>query len=178
MNYKWDVERVLKAVLWPADVEAVLKLPLGRRDYEDKIIWHFDKNGRYLVKFNYKVALESKVQAGSSSRNGLRNWWQKYLWRLRIPNKIKILIWRAFRGILPSSGNRRRRGVDCDQQCRLGREENEWLKHALMGLPGSQECIGEVSYIAELGVGVGGPLKFFVLLNLLQKYFNFVIYTH
>lgn len=52
----------------------------------------------------------------------------KCLWRLKIPQKIKLLLWRVARGVLPTRSNLLRRNVMCDNHCPMcdGNPENEW----------------------------------------------------
>lgn len=36
------------------------------------------------------------------------------IWKLKIPQKVKLFIWRAARGVLPVRDNLRRRHVNCE----------------------------------------------------------------
>ena len=37
----------------------ILSIMVGSMEYNDVIIWHYEKYGEYLVKIGYKVALKS-----------------------------------------------------------------------------------------------------------------------
>lgn len=87
----------------PTDVVIILNIPLSIENKEDTIIWHYDKNGEYLVKSEYKVAMSMKERndCSSSYRNGI--WW-KHLWKIQLLGKIIIFLWKACKGILPTRG--------------------------------------------------------------------------
>lgn len=82
---------------------------------EDKLIWHFDRLGRYSTKSGYHVArlmgesngVSSGAAAGSSSLDPL----VMNIWRLQIPNKIKIFLWRLWTNSLPTRFNLHKRKV-------------------------------------------------------------------
>lgn len=54
---KWDLEK-LQQHFMPEDVEAILRIPLLRRQKEDELMWDFDKRREYSVKIVYQQALK------------------------------------------------------------------------------------------------------------------------
>ncbi|KAL5563736.1 hypothetical protein UlMin_033483 [Ulmus minor] len=57
--------------------EAILSLPLPRRNVPDSILWHYDKSGHYTVRSGYWLASENKG-VPSSSTSSHTSWWQSF----------------------------------------------------------------------------------------------------
>ena len=90
------------------DAEVILRIPLSRRQVQDRVVWMHCSNGKYAVKSGYWVACMLAEDAigreeYSEQSEDSRVWSQ--LWKLRVPNKIKIFGWRACLNILPSKVN-------------------------------------------------------------------------
>ena len=84
--------------LFHTDVaKAICKIPLSHRHVPDILLWMYNKNGMFSVKSAYRVAVQ--IQKGeewtenSSGCAGKQVW--NALWKLHIPNKIKVFGWRA-----------------------------------------------------------------------------------
>ncbi|KAL5578525.1 hypothetical protein UlMin_020224 [Ulmus minor] len=75
-------------------------LPRDGHSCPDSLIWHYDKKGDYTVRSGYWVASGRSGIAGSSSSNATA-WWTKF-WKLHIPPKIKIFIWKAYHDWIPT----------------------------------------------------------------------------
>ena len=106
--HAWRTEFIMN-VFEQADAKAICRIQLSRRDVEDAMIWLHHKKGLFTVKSAYRVRLETKVLHGGniaeSSRGcvGKRVW--AALWKLQIPNNIKVFGWRACNDILPTKLN-------------------------------------------------------------------------
>ena len=118
----WDVAKV-KTIFLPHEVEMVLSIPISGRLPKDSIIWAWTTNGRFTVKSAYKVAQKvlkedfNRGVGGSSSDNsGMKAIW-KIVWRLNCPSKIKHLLWRACKNILPTKLCLKARGINVDEGC-------------------------------------------------------------
>ncbi|KAL9413382.1 hypothetical protein AB3S75_041953 [Citrus x aurantiifolia] len=85
---RWKTE-VIQQIFPKDDAEEILSIPLPRREMEDKVIWHYDKHGRYSVKSGYQVALKLKFSDPPSCSDSRGNNWG-VIWKLNIPEKIKI----------------------------------------------------------------------------------------
>ncbi|KAL4637806.1 hypothetical protein ACB092_03G102900 [Castanea dentata] len=104
---EWDKE-LIEAKFHRDDAEAILCMPLFRRLASDLIIWLHTKNGEYSVRSGYHVARELSRQEGSkgeSSKAGLDGLVWRHLWKMQIPNKIKVFGWRACQNALPTREN-------------------------------------------------------------------------
>ncbi|KAL5541337.1 hypothetical protein UlMin_044597 [Ulmus minor] len=111
--------------------EAILSLPLPRRKVPDSFLWHYDKSGHYTVRSGYWLASNSKG-IPSSSTTSHTSWWQRF-WRLRIPSKIRVFLWKAFHNWIPSSVNLAKHGVPTQARCLICNETDDTTLHALWG---------------------------------------------
>ena len=100
---KWKADLIQK-MFSKEDTEAILSIPLPRRKEKDQMIWHYDKKGEYSIKTGYQVALNKKFPdpLGCLSSNN-NNW--SIIWKLTLPEKIKIFIWKATKNLLPTIEN-------------------------------------------------------------------------
>lgn len=78
------------------NAEAIYQIPLCRRCVTDVLVWLHNKNGRYLVKSGYHTARmllqkASCVGKGSVPISSSHVWAR--IWKLYVPNKIKVLGW-------------------------------------------------------------------------------------
>ena len=71
------------------DVQAISKILLPYFTEDDKLIWTLTKNGRYSVKFGYRVACNIS-QVGL--RREMSEGWKK-IWHLSVPPKVKVFVW-------------------------------------------------------------------------------------
>lgn len=91
-------------MLHKEDAEALCKISLSWRYVFDSIIWLHNKYGMFTIKSAYKVArqvLKREDLAESSNGCAGKNVWVA-LWKLGLPNKIKVFRWRAYHDILPT----------------------------------------------------------------------------
>jgi ribonuclease HI len=116
---EWD-EQLIHDIFWPEDAAEILRITIDEQ-MEDWPAWHFDAKGLFLVKSAYKLAVQqrdnSTRQDASSSRKeasemGQFNWFK--IWKLKVPNKVKMFMWRLAHNILPVRRNVARRGVMLD----------------------------------------------------------------
>lgn len=76
---QWDIRKLGDSVL-DIDLEVIKRIPINR-ELEVKIIWHYDKTGKYTVKSGYRLFMNGKINEASSSSNPMGNVW-KNLWKL------------------------------------------------------------------------------------------------
>jgi hypothetical protein len=61
---EWDVQ-LLKSVLYPHDVQGVLKVRLSDRAPEDNVAWFYEKSGIFSVRSAYHLAVSLDNTEGS-----------------------------------------------------------------------------------------------------------------
>lgn len=83
----------------PHDAEVIKAIKIPTRQREDIVAWHYEKSGIFTVRSTYRLAIrledmKRSVQGSSSSPWGVRSLWNK-VWKLQVPEKVRIFIWRA-----------------------------------------------------------------------------------
>lgn len=78
----------------------------------------------------FEILNAEKNWAKSSSSPPSNKVWGR-IWKLRIPNKIKVFAWRVGLNILPTWDNLYRRKIMDDNTCELCRSDSESGIHAL-----------------------------------------------
>ena len=98
--------------------QKIKAIPLCRSMLRDCIVWPRTRDGNYSIKTGYQLLVESdnRGEASGSNSDNLRSFW-KGIWKMRIPNKIKNLCWRAYPESLPTLANLHRRKVLTSPLC-------------------------------------------------------------
>ena len=151
------------------DMEAIIRIPLSRRDVPDTIVWLPNKDGVYSVRSGYGIArLLSKetngMEESSSGQNKGLIW--KRLWKLHLPNKIKIFGWRACHDILPTKKNLAQRRIIGDSVCELCQQGSESGIHVLWGCGVARDVWAGNK--GRLRKSVGGQADFIHLFEVLM----------
>ncbi|MCH89622.1 ribonuclease H protein, partial [Trifolium medium] len=110
-------------------------------DESDMMIWSKSRDGKFSVKSAYYSVMEELLDNSSLRVQG--NWMK--IWKLRIPQMVKLFLWRAARGCLPTRVNLNRRHVECTRACPFCElsEESHW--HTFFG------C----SYVEQVWIAAG-----------------------
>ncbi|KAM1939411.1 hypothetical protein ACFX13_027258 [Malus domestica] len=106
------------------DTDTILSIPLSHFGCEDRLMWHHSVNGVYSVKSGYGIAMElmengamgKKGRGAPSEHMQLNKVWSR-IWRLQVPNKIKLFIWRCCNNALAVRRNLQRRHMRVDNVC-------------------------------------------------------------
>ena len=107
-------------IFLPFEAQRIKSIPLCVTDQEDCLSWPRCRSGSYSDKTGYQLLCESEMNSLSSSSNSkvIKRFW-KDIWRLKVPNKVKVYLWRACSRALSMKVNlQKRRVVDnstCDQ---------------------------------------------------------------
>ena len=99
---------MVKEPFLPYEVDIILGISLSFQRPPDRIAWAHTPSGMFSTSNAYKLivlgASTSTSTAGSSNLDNQRKFW-KGLWQLRVPNKIKLFVWRAYNDALPTMEN-------------------------------------------------------------------------
>lgn len=127
----WNRE-IVESTFWPVDRSRILAIPLGAITVDDREIWHYEKNGCFSVRSCYRLALSAHLTTPgvSSGSGGIEGRW-KEIWKLPIPPKIRIFLWRACLESLPVSIELFRRHVIPNPFCINCGSEPESISHVL-----------------------------------------------
>jgi hypothetical protein len=93
----WNQE-VIQQVFSSDIADYILRTLLLDMVVDDRLIWKAENNGLFSVKSAYRLCVEELVYVFHHQRP--RDW--SVIWRLKVPPKVKNLIWRMCRGCLPT----------------------------------------------------------------------------
>lgn len=122
-----------------ADVEAILNIPLSTQMQEDFWAWHYDRCGIFSVRSAYRMICAIKTQQedwlehrpSHSNIAASKNSWTQ-LWKVRIPSKIRVFVWRLAHTFIPTGIVRHERRMADTPACSLcGAVEDTW-RHSLL----------------------------------------------
>jgi hypothetical protein len=100
---------------------------------EDRIIWGGTKNGNFSVRSAYFLEVEkNEAQRGKTSRLVEGILW-KECWNMKVPNVVKLFLWKALHNLLPTRVNLAKKGVTTDKLCPICAMEEETVLHVLWG---------------------------------------------
>ena len=100
----------LQQHFWDVDVQQILRIRTSPRGREDFIAWFPEKSGQFTVKSAYKLATrehDDSFAGGASSMcpEGDRSIWN-YVWRAKVPLKMRITAWKAESGARSTDQNK------------------------------------------------------------------------
>ncbi|CAM8896820.1 unnamed protein product [Rhodiola kirilowii] len=108
---------------WRGIQEALFIVKFGAvwDEYNNKYFWSKDSSGQLTVKGAYLSVMEidkmrNPPEGEQSDLSGVKRFWRS-LWKLQIPNKIKMFGWRLFYDSLPTKQNLSRKGCEVDNRC-------------------------------------------------------------
>lgn len=98
----WDAE-LIDQVMNEEEAKVICSLPLSRLGSEDKLIRGMSRSGLFNVKSAYYLAVKRKkqVEGEQSDNNRAKLGWQ-CIWKMRVPNTVKVFIWKAVNEAIPT----------------------------------------------------------------------------
>ncbi|XP_058784773.1 uncharacterized protein LOC131659623 [Vicia villosa] len=135
----WQKEKIF-ALFNEEDAKQIISIPLSTSGLEDKIIWHFEKDGEYSVRSAYHLCMQEKADKlpGPSSPPDTNLW--KAIWKAPVAPRIRNFIWRAAKNILPSKDNLLKKGIQMDGYCSFCHSQIESVQHLLLQCVFSVQC--------------------------------------
>ncbi|KAK6126449.1 hypothetical protein DH2020_039837 [Rehmannia glutinosa] len=134
----WNIDVVQQ--IFPAEMaKQILSIPIRNTSCQDRIAWPHSTNGKYTVKTGYQLALlqNEKEQNGSSSSRASSTLWN-WIWRLPIPPKVHVFLWKVAHGKLPVRSALVKKSVDNPPFCPRCGDAFETIEHSLRDCPWSQ----------------------------------------
>lgn len=93
----WKVPLV--EAIFPSNIaNSILKTPFNGLVNEDQVIWKHNSDYIFLVSSAYHLAIPSLVDTSHLQESGV----SLVIWKLKVPPRVKIFMWHACRGYLPS----------------------------------------------------------------------------
>jgi ribonuclease HI len=133
----WDLQKLQRYFL-PMDIEVITSIPLSTRRLEDCWAWHFEKKGIFSVRSAYRMIQNTKrvreawleERASSSDHKREEGAWTS-LWKIKVPSKIRVFLWRLAKQSIPTGDVRHRRNMAPDSLCRICGHADSW-RHSLL----------------------------------------------
>ena len=121
-------------VFHPNEAQKIKGIPLPIYPQLDALYWPIFTEGLYSVKSGSKaLCVETNQDSASSSVSvPSKKFWSNQ-WKLKVPGKVKSLLWRACTDSLPTKSNLCKRKILGDPTCSLCLKEPETILHALWG---------------------------------------------
>ncbi|KAL9672251.1 hypothetical protein QQ045_028501 [Rhodiola kirilowii] len=93
----------------------ILKDSCSKESPSEILVWKGNSSGLLDIKSAFKVSrniisASDSIQAGQCDNTNLKRFWTQ-IWKLPIPRKIKIFIWRGYHKGLPAGYQLRRRNL-------------------------------------------------------------------
>ncbi|XP_035545068.1 uncharacterized protein LOC118348173 [Juglans regia] len=127
----WDIQK-LRSLFNPSLVSDILKIPLCSDNVEDRRVWAHERNGEFSVRSCYRfISSQAGPQIAESSNMQAQQKFWKHLWKMKVPNKLKIFAWHACKDSLPTAVNLVKRKVIPNATCRMCLSEEENIAHAI-----------------------------------------------
>ncbi|PNX70097.1 pentatricopeptide repeat-containing protein, partial [Trifolium pratense] len=128
----------------------IMQTPLYASVRDDKLVWKLEQDGVYSVRSAYKQCVND---AGYQDRHGVAGQWNN-IWRAKIPPKVKNLIWRIGRDVLPTRKKLISRGVQCPTHCDVCNDGDEDSMHVLFSCTRSIQCWQRAGLWTHIGTGL------------------------
>jgi hypothetical protein len=165
-NKTWNLG-VIQQVFSPGVSQSILTTPLIDPVVDDILVWKAEKTSFYSVKSAYKLCVEVLTDSSHLRREG---YWQG-IWRLKVPPKIRNLVWRICRNIIPTGRRLQDKGVQCPLTCVVCNEPEEDLDHICFNCPFSVQVwqhLGFWTVIQQIRHNTGSMAE--CIFALLQHY--------
>lgn len=115
-------------------------IPLSPLLPRDKLIWRCTANGLFSVFSAYHLAIERKAEdCGGASRQEQGSVMWKVCWKLKVPNAVKMFVWRACHNLLPTKAYLFKRRVTTSPLCPICNLVEESIEHFLWSCPSATD---------------------------------------
>jgi hypothetical protein len=93
---RWN-ENTVRQVFSAELANKILTTPFVAHVQSDRLVWKAERNGKYSVKSAYRLCVEELIDTSHLCCPGK---WSS-IWKLKVPPKVRNLIWRVCRRCLP-----------------------------------------------------------------------------
>lgn len=136
---QWDTG-ILQDIFITRDVDLISSIPINEME-PDTWYWRLEHHGAYTVKSAYN-ALQSNKNIHVYNDN--IGFWKR-LWQLKVPPKIKKLLWQASSKCLPTKTQLQLKHVPVNALCPLCNNDNESICHVLVSCSFARACWNRLS---------------------------------
>lgn len=124
----WN-EQLVNDLFCLEDTKDILAIPV-RGETDDHVAWHFDPKGWFSVKSAYQLGARLRDArlcwdaSSSTLQVQVNNEWSR-IWKLEMPGKVRIFLWRLAHNSLPLRMNIKRKKVELDTRCPMCHRPDE-----------------------------------------------------
>jgi hypothetical protein len=135
----WNVA-LLRSTFSAEEADVISKIPICPTFPPYCLVWQRTKNGLFSVRSACHLgkALQQRTLGECSSPANNSDIW-KVIWTLRVPNPLKVFMWRACHNLLPTKLNLFKQKVVDSNFCPCCEREEETIIHALWECPSAQD---------------------------------------
>ncbi|KAG2725009.1 hypothetical protein I3760_01G047300 [Carya illinoinensis] len=126
----WN-EALIREIFVEAEVEQILSLPLSKMGSDDKMVWGPSRKGLFSVRSAYYLEMERRRNKGESSTEFNRDSSWDNIWKLNIPEKAKLFLWKAGNNYIATKSNLLAKKVMGNDLCPVCKLHNESVMHIL-----------------------------------------------
>ena len=145
----WRVDQV-QQLFTPLDAKLILSIPLSARFPLDRLIWSHTPTGVFTTRSAYRMLANSALvnNASSSNQNPQKQFWRG-LWKLQVPNKVKVFAWRACNRALATMDNLTRRHIVDVNLCPVCKVVAEDPLHIVLDCPKVEQVWREHGWFSQ-----------------------------
>jgi hypothetical protein len=130
------------------DIDIITRIPLSTRRHEDVWAWHFERSGVLSVRSVYRMIVRTRQRrsnwlderaSGSHQQMEEKAW--KNLWKVHVPSKLRVFLWRLAHQSLPTGDVRHRRHMSDSSSCSVCGADDSW-RHSLLECTMSRGAYG------------------------------------
>ncbi|KAL0003703.1 hypothetical protein SO802_011264 [Lithocarpus litseifolius] len=108
----------IDSLFLPGKAALIKVIPLSLFDRDDLQFWPYTHDGVYSVKSGYRLLMEQEeMELAVTFTGGANSKVWKAIWSMRVPNRVRTLLWRAGTNSLPTKVNLVRRRVLTKDVC-------------------------------------------------------------
>ncbi|XVF53109.1 hypothetical protein PTKIN_Ptkin05aG0073400 [Pterospermum kingtungense] len=110
-----------------SEADLICSFPISKLGHPDRLVWQFEKNGRYSIRSAYKFLRARIGDVNVQVSNKDQQCWKR-LWQAQLPSKVKVFSWRVRNGFLPMLTELFRKHFNVEAkcaQCGFGYEEDK-----------------------------------------------------
>ena len=120
---------MIKEIFDSDSADAILTIPIPSNPRQDKMIWLPNLKGNFSVKSVHKVAYHNV-----NNNDQAQSHWKK-LWKAKLPERLKMLLWRIDANAMPNKVNLQRRIQHTNTSCSLCNSNEETNIHLFFLCP-------------------------------------------
>ncbi|KAF4394618.1 hypothetical protein F8388_020443 [Cannabis sativa] len=130
---QWDLLS-LQSNFSQVDIDRILTIPLSLFPHDDVLVWNNSFTGIYNVKYGYQLAVTLAEQEESNCSSSIEHWWSTF-WKMNLPPKVRIFVWKIFHTSLPAAAELYRRHIATSPYYSICNSCEETINHALFYCP-------------------------------------------